>query len=79
MAFHLALFIFDQDFSANSPNTIVYNQCANLVLEDAMKPIEAERREFRERVDYKQIHDGSEVPPAPKRGDINVIVAGFPW
>lgn len=62
-------------FRHNSPETIVYNQCANAMLPYAIKyhqglPAEVPTQLFDQKTPVP-------VPPLP--GDIQVIVAGFPW
>jgi len=61
--------------SRNSPDTIVYNQCANIILRYAIKSHEGHATE----VPKQLIDDKKKVPPPPKPGDIKVIVAGLPW
>ncbi len=60
----------------NSPETIVYNQCANEVLRYAIK---SHRGLLADDDVPKDIYDRSRLPPPPKPNDIDVIVAGFPW
>ncbi|KAF8640653.1 hypothetical protein AX17_000310 [Amanita inopinata Kibby_2008] len=61
-------------FQHNSPNTIVHNQCANIILRYAIKKQEGHHPGV-----PKQIYDGRTlVPDPPKPGDIKIIVAGFP-
>ncbi|EKM61513.1 uncharacterized protein PHACADRAFT_204683 [Phanerochaete carnosa HHB-10118-sp] len=65
----------------NSPDTTVYNQCANLVLEHAVKTVRLPGYQLPP--EYKPILKSdptlSPLPPPPKPGDIDCIVAGFPW
>jgi len=62
-------------FRRNSPKTIVYNQCANIMLRYAIKAHERQQATV-----PKQLYDGNlEVPLPPKPGEIKVITAGFPW
>ena len=51
----------------------VYNQCSNLVLRHAILTHENKNPE-----PLKSI-EGHVLPPPPKPGDIDCIVAGFPW
>ncbi|KAF8167566.1 hypothetical protein B0H34DRAFT_792278 [Crassisporium funariophilum] len=61
-------------FKRNSPHTIVYNQCANVMLRYAIKSQQGHQTEA-----PKQLYNGQiPVPDPPKRGDIQVITAGFP-
>jgi DNA (cytosine-5)-methyltransferase 1 len=60
----------------NSPGTIVYNQCANEVLRYAIK---SHRGLLADDDVPKDIYDKSRLPAPPRPGDIDVIVAGFPW
>ncbi|KAH8997167.1 S-adenosyl-L-methionine-dependent methyltransferase [Lactarius hatsudake] len=62
-------------FRRNSPGTIVYNQCANEVLRYAVK---SHRGLLMDDDVPKDIYDNSPLPPPPRPGDIDVIVAGFP-
>ncbi|KAH9013666.1 S-adenosyl-L-methionine-dependent methyltransferase [Lactarius hengduanensis] len=62
-------------FRRNSPGTIVYNQCANEVLRYAVK---SHRGLLVDDDVPKDIYDNSPLPPPPRPGDIDVIVAGFP-
>ena len=65
----------------NSPNTKVLNQCSNLVLEDAVKRVRAPNST--ERVVHPQLpykHPSLlPLPAPPTRGEIDCIIAGFPW
>ena len=59
----------------NSPDTTVFNQCANTMLQYAIKSQERLQHEV-----PKQLYDEKiSVPDAPQRGVIKVIAAGFPW
>jgi DNA (cytosine-5)-methyltransferase 1 len=60
----------------NSPNTTVYNQCVNELLRYAIKLC---RGVLEDDEVPKNIHDNSRLPPPPQPGDIDVIIAGFPW
>ena len=60
--------------SMNAPETIVYNECANKVLKYAVKTYEGHSVEK-----LTSLFDGKPLPPPPKPGDIDCIVAGFPW
>ncbi|KAI0686823.1 hypothetical protein BC835DRAFT_1309374 [Cytidiella melzeri] len=55
----------------NSPDTIVYNQCANLVLENAVKNARGQHSTL-------WSIEEEELPPVIKPGDIDCLVAGFP-
>ncbi|KAI0312834.1 S-adenosyl-L-methionine-dependent methyltransferase [Amylostereum chailletii] len=56
----------------NASDTTVYNQCANVVLRYAVRTLE-------NRLDEETSgHDDEVLPPPPKPGDIDCIVAGFP-
>ncbi|KAI0296343.1 S-adenosyl-L-methionine-dependent methyltransferase [Multifurca ochricompacta] len=62
-------------FRRNSPDTTVYNQCANEMLRYAVKS----HRGLLQKDDApKDIYDHSRLPPPPKPGDIDLIIAGFP-
>ncbi|KAJ1737906.1 hypothetical protein LPJ72_000061 [Coemansia sp. Benny D160-2] len=60
-------------FSKNHPNTQVYNQCSNLLLDSAIK-------------DHQKIprgplinnFDGKQLPPMPQPGDVDFIYCGPP-
>ncbi|OCH84951.1 S-adenosyl-L-methionine-dependent methyltransferase, partial [Obba rivulosa] len=59
----------------NSPGTIVYNQCANVVLQYAIKKQTLSDQD----IEIPKIIDGSQdLPPPPKPGEIDVLIAGFP-
>jgi hypothetical protein len=58
----------------NSPNTIVYNQCVNIVLKYAVKRHNGHAMEA-----PLSIHDGKRLPPPPAPGMIDILLAGFPW
>ncbi|KAK2464749.1 hypothetical protein APHAL10511_003167 [Amanita phalloides] len=60
-------------FRRNSPDTIVYNQCANIILRYAIKKRSGHLVEV-----PKQLDGGHAVPDPPKKGDIQMITAGFP-
>ncbi|KAJ3509389.1 hypothetical protein NLJ89_g5249 [Agrocybe chaxingu] len=60
-------------FKRNSPQTVVYNQCANIILRYAIKLYEGHKVEI-----PKQLFNGEDLPEPPEQGDIKVIVAGFP-
>ncbi|KAG1717820.1 S-adenosyl-L-methionine-dependent methyltransferase [Suillus lakei] len=62
---------------ANSPRTVVYNQCSNLVLAAAIRShtnLEVKRLEKIE----SDITEDPYIPAPPKPEDIDCIVAGFP-
>jgi DNA (cytosine-5)-methyltransferase 1 len=65
----------NRDGSRNSPNTIVYNQCANIMLRYAIK----KRLDHQQEVPMQLDSGNARVPDPPKKGDIDVIIAGFPW
>jgi DNA (cytosine-5)-methyltransferase 1 len=54
----------------------VYNQCANEVLRYAVK---SHRGLLADDDVPKDIYDKSRLPSPPRPGDIDAIVAGFPW
>jgi DNA (cytosine-5)-methyltransferase 1 len=58
----------------NSPDTVVYNECANKVLKYAIKAYEGHPVEK-----LSSLLDGKPLPPPPKPSDIDCIIAGFPW
>jgi DNA (cytosine-5)-methyltransferase 1 len=60
----------------NSPDTTVYNQCVNELLRYAIKSC---RGVLEEDEVPKDIYDNSKLPRPPQPGDIDVIIAGFPW
>ncbi|EIN08885.1 S-adenosyl-L-methionine-dependent methyltransferase, partial [Punctularia strigosozonata HHB-11173 SS5] len=65
-----------QTIRANSPQTIVYNQCANEMLRytaDMLNEAEPCREDA-----PRQIHPPELLPKPPLPGDIDVILAGFP-
>ncbi|KAF9011170.1 hypothetical protein BDQ17DRAFT_1233710 [Cyathus striatus] len=61
-------------FKRNSPETVVYNQCANVMLRYAIK---SDRRHNLD-IPTQIFNDSEQVPLPPKPGDIKAIVAGFP-
>ncbi|KAK7686545.1 hypothetical protein QCA50_010145 [Cerrena zonata] len=62
-----------QTLKNNSPETIVYNQCANRVLKYAYKSY------LKQLVKTpKSLGDNKVLPPPPKPEDIDCIIAGFP-
>ncbi len=63
-------------YRRNSPKTIVYNQCVNELLRYAVKSY---RGILEEGEVPKDIYDNSRLPSPPQPGDIDVIIAGFPW
>jgi DNA (cytosine-5)-methyltransferase 1 len=63
-------------FRCNSPDTIVYNQCVNELLRYATELCHGVVEEDEV---PKDIYDKSKLPPPPQPGDIDVIIAGFPW
>lgn len=64
-------------FRHNSPDTIVYNQCVNELLRYAVKF--CHDGILGEDEVPKDIYDNSRLPCPPQPGDIDVIIAGFPW
>jgi len=60
----------------NSPNTTVYNQYVNELPRHAIKLC---RGVLEDDEVPKNIHDNSRLPLPPQPGDIDVIIAGFPW
>ncbi|THV06517.1 S-adenosyl-L-methionine-dependent methyltransferase [Dendrothele bispora CBS 962.96] len=63
-------------YRQNSPETTVINQCANLYLQYAVKSQTKETMEVHKPKDL--YHQTRPIPDPPKRGDIKVLVAGFP-
>ncbi|KAI9510780.1 S-adenosyl-L-methionine-dependent methyltransferase [Russula earlei] len=64
-----------QTLRLNSPNTVVYNQCVNVLLRYAVKSY----RGILEEDDIpNDILNKTRLPPPPRPGDIDVITAGFP-
>ncbi|KAF8963951.1 S-adenosyl-L-methionine-dependent methyltransferase [Flammula alnicola] len=63
-----------QTFTRNSPNTIVYNQCANEMLRYIVKAQQGHQVE----VPRQKYDDKTPIPPPPKPSEIDVITAGFP-
>ena len=61
--------------SRNSPEGIIYNQCANIMLRYAIKTHEGHNPDAPKQLFDSKVH----VPPPPKPGDVKVIIAGFPW
>ncbi|PPQ86962.1 hypothetical protein CVT25_009784 [Psilocybe cyanescens] len=61
-------------FARNSPDTVIYNQCANEILRYAVKSQQRHQIE----VPKQKYDDKTPVAPPPKPGDIKVITAGFP-
>ena len=62
-------------FSYNSPETVVYNQCANEMLRYTIKSQQGHQVE----VPKQKFDNKTAVPPPPQPGEIDVITAGFPW
>ncbi|KAF8644239.1 hypothetical protein AX16_008594 [Volvariella volvacea WC 439] len=60
-------------FRRNSPDTIVYNQCTNVMLRYAIKHYEGHEVQA-----PKSIDNTGTIPPPPRPGEIDLIVAGFP-
>ena len=58
----------------NSPSTVVYNQCANLVLKYAVKTHAGLQDE-----PVNDLKGEKVLPPPPKPEEIDCIIAGFPW
>ncbi|PCH37981.1 S-adenosyl-L-methionine-dependent methyltransferase [Wolfiporia cocos MD-104 SS10] len=58
----------------NSPHTIVYNQCANIVLQYAIKRHAGHDISTPTEID----NSNNKLPEPPKPEDIDVLVAGFP-
>ncbi|KAF6754216.1 S-adenosyl-L-methionine-dependent methyltransferase [Ephemerocybe angulata] len=61
-------------FKRNFPDATVYNQCANTMLHYTIKTWEGHNV----RTPYQLFDENVRVPPPPKKGDIQVITAGFP-
>ena len=56
--------------------TVIYNQCTNEMLHYAVKFYNG----FLEEEDHPGcIRTRTKVPPPPKPGSIDIIIAGFPW
>ncbi|KAL0569980.1 hypothetical protein V5O48_011973 [Marasmius crinis-equi] len=62
-------------YQRNSPHTKVYNQCVNTILRYAIKEHSGHSPKPPEQLFDKT----TAVPPPPKPGDVDVVVAGFPW
>ncbi|KIM47705.1 hypothetical protein M413DRAFT_15837 [Hebeloma cylindrosporum] len=63
-----------RSFLYNSPETVVYNQCANEMLRYTIKSQQGHEVE----VPKQKFNDRIPVPPPPRPGEIDVITAGFP-
>jgi len=61
--------------SYNSPEAVVYNQCANEMLRYTIKSQEGHQVD----VPKQKFDDKTAVPPPPRPGEVEVITAGFPW
>lgn len=59
----------------NCPSTVVYNQCANTVLKYAIKTHVGQH----EGDPPLDITGEGQLPPPPQPGQVDCIVAGFPW
>ena len=59
----------------NSPETVVYNQCANEMLRYTIKSQQSHQVE----VPKQKFDDKTPVPSPPEPGEVDVITAGFPW
>ena len=59
----------------NSPETTVYNQCANTVLKKALEL----ERSHSDSTPLQDIRETVELPDPPKPGDVDCLIAGFPW
>ncbi|KAF5345203.1 hypothetical protein D9758_009650 [Tetrapyrgos nigripes] len=63
-------------YRKNSPDTIVINQCMNEYLRYAVK---SQLEEFKDMDKPKDLyHETEDIPDPPKRGEIDVVLAGFP-
>ncbi|KAG1742724.1 S-adenosyl-L-methionine-dependent methyltransferase [Suillus paluster] len=62
---------------ANSPHTVVYNQCSNLVLQEAIKA-RANLEITRLKKIEPDIGEDPYIPAPPKPEEIDCIIAGFP-
>ncbi|KAJ2559373.1 hypothetical protein EV175_000373 [Coemansia sp. RSA 1933] len=60
-------------FSKNHPNTQVYNQCSNLLLDSAIKDHQGIPRE-----PLINKFNGKQLPPMPQPGDVDFIYCGPP-
>lgn len=58
----------------NAPDVTVYNQCSNIILRYAIKTLEGHEMET-----SKNLYDKSPVSDPPRPGNVDCIVAGFPW
>jgi hypothetical protein len=58
----------------NAPETVVYNQCSNIVLRYLIKSKEGHTMET-----PKDIPGRNPLPPPFKPEDIDCIIGGFPW
>ncbi|KAI0368858.1 S-adenosyl-L-methionine-dependent methyltransferase [Pilatotrama ljubarskyi] len=59
----------------NSPSTVVYNQCSNLVFQHAVK---AHAGKLSSNDQLHGLHDNSPLPKTPSPEEIDCIIAGFP-
>ncbi|KAF7965632.1 hypothetical protein HWV62_42606 [Athelia sp. TMB] len=60
-------------YRTNHPETIVYNQCSNVMLQDAL-----DERDGKARDRPRDLHTGHELPMMPKRGEVDIIFGGPP-
>ncbi|KAJ2227696.1 hypothetical protein GGF40_000060 [Coemansia sp. RSA 1286] len=60
-------------FAKNHPETQVYNQCSNLLLDSAIKAHQGVSAK-----PLKNKFDGKELPPMPQPGDVDFIYCGPP-
>jgi DNA (cytosine-5)-methyltransferase 1 len=54
----------------------MYNECVNTILKYAVKWDKLKGLEIERPV---SIHDKTPLPPPPLPGEIEVLLAGFPW
>lgn len=69
-------------YRVNSPHTVVYNQCSNLVLEQTIRAhvgLDVKRLKRIDFVEDDDIAGDPYIPAPPKKDEIDCIIAGFPW
>ena len=62
-------------YRRNSPDTTVYNQCSNKMLEYAVK----KQTDFGWMNNLEDITTTENLPPPPTSQDVDCIISGFPW
>ncbi|KZP21168.1 S-adenosyl-L-methionine-dependent methyltransferase [Athelia psychrophila] len=60
-------------YKSNHPNTEVYNQCSNVLLQDAI-----DARDGKKSVRPLDLHTGLALPSMPKRNEVDIIYGGPP-